>query len=308
MTLVLEALSEPVPAKRIAAADRLLTIDPATFRRDFNRRPFLIGHDLAGHPLFEMARLVELARKLPDRFVNYSSGQVAVDAGLYGGPGNGLSIDDTLDRIDERCSWMVLKFVETDPEYRALLDRCLDEIREHSEPIAPGMWKREGFVFVSSPGSVTPFHVDPEYNFLLQVRGSKRVFIVDPDDRSVMPDEALERYYTGQYTRPTGEMRLEYKEEFRERARVFELSPGVGLHFPVTAPHWVEVGDEVSVSFSVTFENRECDRRRLIYAINSRLRGLGLNPSPCGRHRAVDAFKVGGFKLLSSSKRLLRRG
>jgi len=31
------------------------------------------------------------------------------------------------------------------------------------------MGRREGFIFVSSPGSVTPHHMDPEHNFLLQI-------------------------------------------------------------------------------------------------------------------------------------------
>ena len=32
---------------------------------------------------------------------------------------------------------------------------------------------REAFIFISSPNTVTPYHMDPEYNFLLQIRGTK---------------------------------------------------------------------------------------------------------------------------------------
>ena len=35
------------------------------------------------------------------------------------------------------------------------------------------MYKREAFIFVSSPNAVTPFHMDPEHNILMQLRGTK---------------------------------------------------------------------------------------------------------------------------------------
>ena len=44
----------------------------------------------------------------------------------------------------------------------------------------------EGFIFVSSPGSVTPYHIDPERNFLLQVRGNKTMHMFDGSDRSLL--------------------------------------------------------------------------------------------------------------------------
>ena len=45
------------------------------------------------------------------------------------------------------------------------------------------MFRREGFIFISSPGSITPFHMDPEYNFLLQIRGEKQISIWGGKDR-----------------------------------------------------------------------------------------------------------------------------
>ena len=56
---------------------------------------------------------------------------------------------------------------------------------------------REAFIFVSSPGAVTPFHIDPEWNFLLQVRGRKIIHVFPADDRSLVSEEELERFYSG---------------------------------------------------------------------------------------------------------------
>ena len=263
----------------------------------------MIGHTLADHPLFGLPRLIELSRRLPEDCVAYNSGDVPLGQGLYKGPRNGLSIEETIRRIEDCRSWMVLKFLEKDSEYADLLNTCLDEVNRLSDPVAPGMHKREGFVFISSPGSITPLHVDPEYNFLLQIRGKKTVNIVDPADRTVLSERDLENYYSG----PSGEFAMRFEDRFRERASQFELGPGLGLHFPVTAPHWVENGGEVSISFSITFETPFCDRRKTLYTLNARLRELGVKkPVPVGTSRLVDSAKYLAFRTLSGAKRAMR--
>ena len=293
-----------LPASAVSQTNEPLILDATTLQSNLNRQPFIIGHNLSNHPLFTLSRLIELSTSLPEDCVAYNSGDVSLSQGLYRGPRNGLSIEETIRQIEECRSWMVLKFVEKNPEYKELLDECLDQIGETAGPIATPMMKREGFVFISSPGSITPLHVDPEYNFLLQIRGRKIVNIIDPADRSVLSESDLERYYTA----PSGEFVLGFEERFRERARVFELEPGRGLHFPVTAPHWVENGSQVSISFSITFETPFCERRKTLYALNSRLRKLGVrNPISIGRSNTIDNVKYFGLRALSRAKRLLTK-
>jgi len=156
------------------------------------------------------------------------------------------------------------------------------------------MQRREGFIFLSSPGAVTPFHIDSEYNFLLQVRGSKTVSMWDPADRFVLPEEELERFYATFVHR-----NLPWRDVFQTTAFVLPLAPGEGLHFPVTVPHWVKNGPEVSVSFSITFRTADSERRELLYKANARLRKLGLSPharrtvDPARPHQA-DRLRRGG--------------
>ncbi|HKY04190.1 MAG TPA: transcription factor [Blastocatellia bacterium] len=282
---------------------RMLDIDADTFGRNFNRNPFVIRHKLSGHTLFSLSSLIELSKRLPEDCVAYNAGDIPVGQGLYKGPRTGLSIQETIRRIEECRSWMVLKFVERDPRYRELLDACLDEVQQLSEPLAPGMRKREGFIFISSPGSVTPYHMDPEYNFLLQIRGSKTINIFDGEDRTVLSEEELEPFYAD----PAGEYNLSFKEEYRSKAMKFEIAPGAGLHFPATAPHWVENGPEVSISFSITFENAALYRRSIVYTANSRLRKLGVKPAPVGRSALRDSAKFYGFLALGRFRRLIKR-
>ena len=277
-----------------------LHIEPARFREHFARRPFVVRHRLTDHPLFALPRLIELARMLPEDRVEYNAGDVPVSLDPARTPRTGLSIDETIRRIEECRSWMVFKNVEQDPEYRALLDACLDQVREHSESIVPGMGQREGFIFVSSPDSVTPYHMDPEHNFLLQIRGRKQVSLFDGDDRALLSERELEKFYA------RGHRNLVFDDANQDKAHVFELTPGDGLYFPVTWPHWVRNGPHVSVSFSITFRTLWSDRREVLYHVHERLGRLGIRLPPVGSSELADGAKYHAFRTLARARSLLR--
>src|SRR5262249_1832757 len=127
----------------------LLQIDAGTFRANFNRLPFLIKHQLAGHELFALPRLIELAQRLPAECVEYNAGNLPISQNPQLTPRNGLSVEETIRRIEDCHSWLALKNVEQDQAYQGLLDLCLDEIKEHSELLAPGMCRREAYIFIN---------------------------------------------------------------------------------------------------------------------------------------------------------------
>ncbi len=296
-TLTAESLSSRADDAPRPRTGRLLELNAETLRRNFNRRGFLLGHRLAGHPLFELPRLLELARRLPTEDVRYNSGRVSVETGLYRGAHNGLSIEETIRQIENCHSWMVLKFVERDPAYRELMDACLDEVQALTEELDPGMCRRESFIFITSPHAITPYHVDPEYNFLLQIRGSKEVHQWESADRTVITEADIEDYLARHRTR------IEFRDEYEARATVFNLQPGVGLHFPVAAPHWVRNGNEVSVSFSITFRTPASERRVRVSQVNSALRRAGMNPAPYGRSPMRDLLKSQAWRAWRTIKR-----
>src|SRR5437762_12145636 len=280
----------------------MVEVDRQVFAAYFNRKPFRVQHSLAGHPLFELPRLLELARALPERFVEYNAGALPVGVRPEETPRTGLSAEETVRRIAECGSWMVLKRVEQDPEYGSLLDQCLDDVAVQAGAAVPRMLRREGFIFLSSPGAVTPFHLDPEHNFLLQVRGSKTVSMWDRDDRFVLPEAELEKFYAAFVHR-----NLPWRDVFQTTAWLVPLGPGQGLHFPVAVPHWVQNGPEVSISFSITFRSDSSKERELIYRANAKLRTLGLSPRPPGRSVLLDSTKRAEFAALSELKRVLAR-
>jgi hypothetical protein len=78
--------------------------------------------------------------------------------------------------------------------------------------------------------------------------------------------------------------------------RTFHLEPGLGVYVPPHAPHSVKNGPQVSVSLSVTFQTPSNQRVLPLHAFNSRLRRLGMSPTPPGRRPAVDRGKDACFR------------
>ena len=298
-SVILSSSSIAQAAKINNSGHRLLNIREETFRDNIGRRPFTIAHRLSAHPLLALPNLIELSRRLPPENVRYNRGDVEPSQRIYTAAKNGLSIEETIRQIEDCGSWLVLRFVEQDPEYRALVDECLDEIQTLSEPVMPGMCKREGFIFITSPGSVTPFHADPEYNFLMQIRGTKRASLFDVSDRSIVSEEVLEKYLA------EGPFCGEFKNEYQQQAFEFDLNPGDGLHFPLNWPHWLKNGNEVSISLSITFRTPQSERTSCIYSVNHELRKRGFNPTPYGNSALLDSAKFNAYRATRRAKSLL---
>lgn len=286
----------PSSAATKKTAAPLLSINEKAFAENFNRRPFLIQHQLSDHPLFDISRLMKLAQALPESHVEYNAGTVDISCKPNETPRTGLSVEETIRRIEECKSWMVLKNVEHDSDYAALLDECLAEVQEYSDKICPGLSNSEAFIFLSSPGSVTPYHMDPEHNFLLQIRGKKFMTVFD---RSLTSAEEFEKFHAGAHRN------MHFEDEYLQKSAAFELLPGLGLHVPVCAPHFVRNGSNVSVSFSITFRTPHIETEKLVHLANGRLRQFGLHPSPVGSNTSIDALKVMAFRVLRKSRSLL---
>jgi hypothetical protein len=247
------------------------------FRTLYPEQPGLIAHDFRDHPLFELDALVALAQRMRPVDVEYNRGDLPVGLDPAATPSNGLSVAETIRRIEECGSWMVLKFVEQDLAYRQLLHSVLAEIEPAVRPVTGEMLKLEGFIFISSPNAVTPFHFDPEHNILLQLRGRKTMTVFPAADETIAAGESHEAFHAG------GHRNLPWRDDFHAQGQAFDLTPGQAIYVPVKAPHWVKNGPEPSVSFSITWRSewsyREADARGL----NAMLRRAGFRPAPPAR-------------------------
>jgi hypothetical protein len=276
----------------------------ARFCDAYPARPTKLAHRLIGHPLLELDAIAALAQRMRSSDVEYNAADLPIGVPQEELPANGLSIADTIRSIEENGSWMVLKLVQQDPAYRDLLRTTLAELKPVIERVSGPMLQLEGFIFVSSPDAVTPLHFDPEYNILCQTRGSKTMTVFPANDQDMMPDVFQENYHSG------GPRNLGWKDEFETRGQAFDLAPGEAVYVPVTSPHWVRNGPEVSISFSITWRSRwsfhEADAR----AFNKRLRSLGLDPAPPRRFPQGNVLKSVAHRTLRKAEQAIgvRRG
>jgi hypothetical protein len=263
----------------------IVTADQETARSKLYRQPFLLQHTLADHPLFALPRLVELAQSLPlDRF-EYNSGKLQPGTRPEDVPRIDMPVEDVIRRIETASAWMVIKFVNEDPAYNDLLRNFVEEAICLAGKSPGDYADLQGFIFVSSANSTTPFHVDAEENVLIQIRGDKFVHIFDNGDRSLIPEEAME-------ISPSKHRNQHYEPSFEQRAEVFALKPGEAVHIPYMAPHWVKTGDSYSISMAMTWKTREVVRLNKIRLMNGTLRHFGLPQKPPGHNALADSAKV----------------
>ncbi len=277
-------------------------IDTESFQELYGHRPFSFSHRLAGHPLFGMDRLLELAEALThiSKAYSYNCSQAGIGQRWDEMPTPKIGLIDALRNIETADAWVQLNKAETVPAYRELLESCLDEMQRASGRDLSGLMKyRNCTIFISSPNRITNYHIDREWNCLLQIQGSKRVSIFDRNDREVLPEREIERFWTVDNNSAI------WKPQFEDRARVFELTPGEGVHIPINSPHWVKNGPEVSVSLSVNFHLHD---RLLAYVYRSNhwLRRAGLRPTPPGRSKWLDLAKGNGYASIRSLGNRLR--
>lgn len=260
----------------------LLAIDPGEFSANYRERPIAIGHRLGDHPLLTVEAIAQLADFLPADSVETNAGNIPKVLPSGEAPRSEQRPGDIARGIETNGQWMVLKHIEQSPDYHRLLDECLDEVAPLAGEQEGGMTRREGFVFLSAPDSVTPSHLDPEHNFLLQVRGTKQMHVGQYPDTGYEQRE-LERYYHG------GHRNL---DRLPDQMRTFDMGPGDGVYVPVHAPHWVANGPAVSVSLSITWYTPAVDRAGKVHAFNGRLRRLRVSPGPPGRRPGADRAKA----------------
>jgi hypothetical protein len=259
-------------------------LDPTTFD-PWRIQP--VTHRLADHPLLQLPNVVELGKRLEALGrVRTHSDKAKADTSFNKAPEahpNPKSVVQSLEDIEHANAWMSLLNVQTDPLYRTLVDAVLDDVKPVFDRKDPGMCYRGGWIFVTSPNAVTPFHMDLEHNFILQMKGRKRVYVWDPFDRSVVSERGQELFHS-YHSREL----VTFREELREKAMVFDLEEGQGAFMPSTAPHMVENGNNPSITMSFTFYTDSTRRRSLVYRGKNHLRRLGLHPTPVGKSERRD--------------------
>jgi cupin superfamily protein len=281
-----------------AGPGRPFDLDPA-FRGDLDRRtPRSFAHRLTDHPSLSLEAVAALAERLGDERVVCESAVKPLVGSAASVPAadRGKRAAELIRGLDDNDSWLTLLNIETDPGYRAFIDEVVDGLAEQVSLRPDTLSRRAGFVFASSPQSVTPAHFDIEHSLLIQLRG-KRVlsFGAFPDD-ATRADE-VHRYWNGSY----GRMQV-----MPEPQSEVELAPGTAVYIPPYQPHWLQNGDRTSLSLTIVFFTRSNENESLVQACNEKFMRLHLHPRPFGESARVDNAKVMLMRSYGAVRRRLR--
>jgi Cupin-like domain len=262
-----------------------------------------VTHKISEHPKLQIDQLVELAKRLE------SQGRVRAhtsdaEAGTSFGDAADLHpikgpLIHTMEHIEAAGAWMSLLNVQTDTVYRQLVDEVLGSIHPQVEAKDPGMSYRGGWIFVSSPRTVTPFHIDKEHNFILQISGQKTIYVWEPDDVRAVSELARDRFHS-RHKRDL----VVWREEFREFAHCFKVGPGEGAYMPSTSPHLVEVGEEPSITMSFTYYTDSTRRNNLVHKLRGRMAEYGVHVPASWHSGRFDQTLYWGAKVARAAARV----
>jgi hypothetical protein len=289
----------------VQSVDKWTMLEPLEeCRKKLHKMPFIVHHPLVGHPLFKLDALVDVAEAAAKRHKDHlywDAGDMTVTDKWGDLPKPDMSIRQVIDRIETAGAWMIMKHVEVDPRYKAVLNDFEAFLREIAGPEESRILSEaEMLILITSPNRKTPYHFDGEVNFLTQLQGSKDMCVCDPWDRSITTEDELERYYA--VTTTSGN----YKPEAEKKAYKLVLRPGEAVHIPTHGAHWLQNHNEVSIGLAL---NLEFPRWKYadVYRANYYMRRMGLNPRPPGGSTIIDRSKAAAIGTMRQVRSLVKR-
>lgn len=242
-------------------------------------------HDFLTSGLFTDERLAELIERYPREYYMITTmTQQGQKPEWRNGDLNGVSGKYALEAIRNGRLWLCLRrFDVIAPEYDDLIADAFAQIEDMNPALKTSGHKSS--LLISSPGARVLYHADIPMVALWHLRGRKRVWLYDPDDKAQLPDEVLE----GIMLRETEE-EIPYDPNWDRTAQSVVLEPGYALSWPHNAPHRVDNLDGLNVSITTDFFTPETKRRYGVYYTNGLMRRrLGLKPRSTA-HNGVTAY------------------
>ena len=133
-----------------------IEVDPQVLDEGFAKHDFPLRHNLVSHPLFELDALAELADSMPEGQVEHNLGDLPEALTDDNRPQADLTPGEIARGIETNRCWMVLKRVEHDPRYKALLHDLLGPVVDRVAPREGGATRMEGYVVLSAPNIHEP--------------------------------------------------------------------------------------------------------------------------------------------------------
>lgn len=268
-----------------------------------DREAFKFQHKLMGHPALSLENLAHVIPALPKHHVMYSGRMLQTNDDFettFRERPVDRSIEETIENIRCSDSYIMVSSPQVHASFAALYKELIAdvEVLMRARGVGKIALTPKLYLFIASPNSVTPFHLDRYSTFLMQFRGSKQVCVSSPWDERVVTAKDCEAYVAYENTR------LPWSPEKDSISTMFDFNPGEALHIPFVAGHHVRNGsDDVSISMSIIFNTEQTMAWRSALNFNHRARKVlgrvGLSPSRVGMHPIRDAAKAHMWSLLS---------
>nr|BDT29341.1 cupin-like domain-containing protein [Bacteriovorax sp. HI3] len=259
--------------------------------KNLDRKPFGFSHNLANHPSLSFENLSRVITTMPEEKVMFSKGlndlnkdfeQVLVDGK------KGFDLHEVIETIRTGNAYIAVRNPELDPSFKDIFEGICHDVGEFmkkngtgTKPLEPMLW-----LFIASPGSITPFHFDRYSNFIMQIRGSKELAVFPPRVEEVISSKELESYIDNKPAYP------EWNEEKDKHAHKFNFKSGEAVHIPYTSGHYVKNGmDDISITISVFYHTEETLGWSKAMMVNNRMRRMGITPKAVGKSALLDRFK-----------------
>jgi len=221
---------------------------------------------------------------------------------------DGRSLKQIFDEIEQPGSWIALYNIEKHPDYAKLLNSIVGPLSDLFKDQEGDFFNVGGFMFISAPPAYTPYHMDRENNFWLQLKGQKRLGLFERSDRTILSETQIEDFIVN---RSLDSIAL--TDEIAAKAEYFDVKAGEGVYFPSTTPHmtettsgWEKPGDGVSVSLGVPFYTQQTRYIAQLCQYNKVARRLHLPLSKLDTPRGKESIKAALGRYVALTKKNYR--
>ena len=234
----------------------------------------LFHHRFQESGLFTDEKLAELIERYPREYYMLNTMTAQGDEPEWrSGEICNMAGQKVLQALSDGRIWLALRrFDVVCPEYDKLVHQAFAEM----EVLKPGLktFKHKSTMLISSPGARVLYHADIPYVCLFHVRGRKKLWLYNADNKLHLPDHTLE----GVILRETEE-EIGYDEAWDKEAQQVVLEPGTALSWQLNAPHRVDNLDGLNVSITTDYFTPHAQKKYGVYYANGVLRRkFGLSP------------------------------
>jgi hypothetical protein len=242
--------------------------------KGFGKEPLRVHHNAHQSPLFTDEALAELIEKSSreNYYVNTMKRGAKDRSSRREGEIRGLSGREVMDAVAKGHIWiMLLNPEKVVPAYGQLLEQIYSEIQDNVPDLK--VLKKKISILISSPNIPVFYHCDLAGQTLWQVRGEKTVYVY-PNREPYLPQPNLEKIILNE----AHEISLPYDPEWDKAASSFTIRPGDMLNWQLYAPHRIQNGNCLNVSFTTEHVTPNVRRNFAVNFANGILRRtLGVN-------------------------------